>query len=528
MKTTLLLLVCTFGLSLAGRGQSSSDWPAPERPKPRPARPAPARPRPAPARPAPAKAPAPTAPPHDPNRVVPPLDGLWSGPLKVPGGQLELIFRFIKLSGGDYYASLDVPMQKVSRMAVTAVLRGDSVRLHAAEADSRFAGRLSADGKKMSGIWRQPGGFKAPLTLTFAPLPAAASPSRLTPPYREEDVVFSNTGAGLRLAGQLTVPAGPGPFPAVVLLSDAGPQDRDGRATRDDDYAPLGLLADYLTRRGIAVLRFDDRGTGKSTGNPVALLPVLVGDAQAALTYLRGRSELDPARLGLVGHGEGGNVALLAAALPQPPAFVVALAAAGLPGRDLAVQQQATTLKALGAAPAQVAASTQRQRDLLSAIRQNPDNGQAQNVVAKLLREQNAALDATEAQARALELTSARYRYFLDFDPAAQLAAVACPVLLLNGTADLTVDADANLAALGKGLKPNKSASARKLPGVNHLFQSDPAEWPLVNGRPKPEFSPLAQDAIREWVVGLGARKWGSGRLWGGGGGGAAGGGGGV
>ncbi len=497
--TRLLLLLGFMGWHWSAAAQTGSDWPTAPATKPRPAPAKPAPPR--PAKPSPGRD-ASAAPTTNPNRPLPPLDGIWSGPLKVPGGQLELLFRFVKLSNGDYYASLDVPMQKVSRMAVTMALKGDSVRLNAAEADSRFAGRLGPDGKHISGIWRQPGGFKAPLTLTFAPLPAAASPSRLTPPYREEDVVFGNAGAGLRLAGQLTIPAGPGPFPAAVLLSDAGPQDRDGRARASDDYAPLALLADYLTRRGVAVLRFDDRGTGKSTGSPVALPPTLVGDAQSALTYLRGRKELDPARLGLIGHGEGGNVALLAAALPQPPAFVVTLAAYGLPGRDIAVQQQATTLKALGAAPAQVEAGTKQQRTLLETIRQTPDNGQAQTQVVKLLLEQNAALDPAEALVRATELTSVRYRYFLDFDPAAQLAAVACPVLLLNGAADLNVAADANLAALSKALKPNKNASSRKLPGVNHLFQSDPAEWPLVNGRAKPEFSPVAEDIIREWIAG--------------------------
>ncbi|MFC7666517.1 serine aminopeptidase domain-containing protein [Hymenobacter humi] len=289
---------------------------------------------------------------------VPALDGLWKGQLKVPGGQLEVIFRFVKLSGGEYFCSLDVPLQKVSRMAVKTEIKSDTVRLFAEEANSRFVGTVSKDAKQMTGVWQQPG-FKVPMVLTFSALPdMAAKNVRLTPPYREEEATFSNLTVNARLSGMLTIPAGPGPFPAVVLLSDAGPHDRNGTV---GDFGPLGLLADYLTRRGVAVLRFDDRGVGKSAGTPAATTADLVSDAQAGLNYLRTRPEIDLAHLGLVGHGEGGNVALLAAAQPLPPAFVVAMAAYGLPGRDIVVQQQATTLRTLGTENAQIEAATKRQ-----------------------------------------------------------------------------------------------------------------------------------------------------------------------
>ncbi|MBD2770494.1 alpha/beta hydrolase [Hymenobacter sp. BT664] len=428
----------------------------------------------------------------------PALDGLWKGPLKVPGGQLEVIFRFVKLTGGEYFCTLDVPLQKVSRMNVKADVKGDSVRLYAEEAATRFVGRVSSDGKQMSGNWQSPG-FKVPMVLTFTAVPAMnAKNVRLTPPYREEEATFSNLTINARLSGMLTIPAGPGPFPAVVLLSDAGPQDRDGTM---GDFAPLGLLADYLTRRGIAVLRFDDRGTGKSGGTPALTTADLVSDAQAGLNYLRTRPEIDLSHLGLVGHGEGGNVALLAATQPLPPAFVVALAAYGLPGREIVVQQQATTLRTLGTDAAQIEAATKRQQAMLEIIRQTSDNAQAQAIVANMLKQSNSAIDNATAQANAAEMTSPTYRYFLAFNPTDKLTAVSCPVLLLNGTADLAVNADANLGALSKGLKLNKNVTVKKLPGVNHLFQPEPTKWPLLNGQPQPNFSPEAQEAIREWIV---------------------------
>ncbi|MFD2719137.1 alpha/beta hydrolase family protein [Hymenobacter monticola] len=429
---------------------------------------------------------------------APALDGLWKGQLKVPGGQLEVIFRFVKLTGGEYFATMDVPLQKVSRMAVKTEVKGDTVRLFAEEANSRFVGKVSADGKQMVGQWQQPG-FKVPMTLAFSPLPAMNDKKvRLTPPYREEEATFSNLTVNTRLSGMLTIPAGPGPFPAVVLLSDAGPQDRDGTV---GDFAPLGLLADYLTRRGVAVLRFDDRGTGKSGGTPAVTTADLVSDAQAGLNYLRTRPEIDLAHLGLVGHGEGGNVALLAAAQPLPPAFVVALAPYGLPGRDIVVQQQATTLRTLGTENAQIEAATKRQQAMLEIIRQTTDNAQAQAIVANMLKQSNAAIDNATAQSSAAEMTSPRYRYFLAFNPVEKLSAVACPVLLLNGTSDLTINADANLNALKNGLSKNKGVTVKKLQGVNHLFQPDATKWPVINGQPQPNFSPEAQETIREWIM---------------------------
>ena len=429
---------------------------------------------------------------------VPPLDGIWKGPLKVPGGQLEVIFRFVKLAGNEYFATLDVPQQKVKNMTVKVTLVADTVRLLAEEASTRFSGTVAADGKTMSGTWQQPG-FKTPVVLTFTPLPVHSDKKlRLTPPYREEDIQFSNLTANLRLAGVLTVPAGPGPFPAVVLLSDTGPHDRDGTV---GDFAPLAQLADFLTRRGIAVLRFDDRGVGKSTGTPGATTVELVSDAQAGLNFLRTRPEIDLSHLGLVGHGEGGNVALLAAAQPLPPAYVVAMAAYGLPGRDIVLQQQTATLRTLGTEAGQIELAIKRQMAMLEIIRQTTDNAQAQAIVANMLKQNNTSIDNATAQTSAAEMTSARYRYFLAFDPLARLPAVACPVLLLNGTNDLTVNADANLAALAKGLKANKGVAVRKVPGANHLFQPDPSQWPILAGQPQANFSPFAQESIRAWIM---------------------------
>lgn len=424
-----------------------------------------------------------------------PLDGFWKGPLKLPGGQLEVIFRLTQLSSGEYYATLDVPLQKVSRLAVIVATRADTVLMTSAEANSQYVGRLSADGTQLQGTWQQPG-LRVPMTLTrTAPPPAAAAKPRLTPPYREEEVDFQNTQAQLPLGGMLTVPAGPGPFPAVALLGDASQQERNATV---GGFSLPGQLADYLTRRGVVVLRF-----GSPRGAALRTTEERVADAQAALNYLRTRPEVDLAHLGLIGHGEGGNVALLAATRPLPPAFVACLAPYGLPGSAIALQQQEAMLRSLQTPADQIAPVLKRQESMFEIIKQTINNSQAQAILANMLRQNNSVLDLATAQASAAEMVSPTYRFFLRFDPAQSLAQVVCPVLLLYGSTDTSVNPDNNLAVLTKGLKANKAVTTRKLAGVNHLFQSDPSQWPIVGGEAQPVVSPAAADAIRAWVTGL-------------------------
>ncbi|WP_324672359.1 alpha/beta hydrolase family protein [Hymenobacter sp. GOD-10R] len=413
---------------------------------------------------------------------------------------MDLVITLVPLSNGTYYAALDVPQQRINRMPVEVETKGDGITLKIEQAGSSFVGKIENGGARFTGTWQQPG-LKAPLVLQRGTASAAtARRARLTPPYREEDVFFANTQDKLRLGGTLTVPAGVGPFPAVVLVSDTGPQDRDVTV---QEYRMFGILADYLTRRGIAVLRFDDRGVGKSSGNyPNATTADLVTDAQAGLAFLRSRSLIDPQHIGFVGHGEGANIALLAAAQqPQAAAFVVSLAGYGLPGRDVLLQQQGEIMRLIGANPEQVKAALALNEHMVDIIRQTPNDAQARNKVASLIQQNNSNIDPGMARARAAHFTSPWSRYYLDFDPKNKLPDVQCPVLALNGTADLEVAASTNLSILQKGLKGSHDITAQKLSGVNHLFQPEEKDWPLVNGQQQPNFSPKALEIIRAWIV---------------------------
>ena len=438
------------------------------------------------------------------------LFGQWRGLLVVPGGSLEVTIDVTELPDGRRSALLDVPLQRLSRVPLTVALAGDSVQFAATRPALRFAGRWVAS-DKLVGTWRQ-GGTATPLTLEHVAgsEPAAKAPASA---YTSEEVRFVNSAAtagplasstgpgskdGLAFAGTLTRPPGKGPFPAVVLVSDLGPQTRDAVY---DGYRLFVELADGLTKAGFAVLRYDDRGVGNSTGVLAnATAAELATDAQAALNFLRARADVDGTHLGLVGHGEGANVALLAAAGPLPPAFVAALGGYGIPGHEALVQQQTALLKSAGAEPDQVEAATRRQRDMLAIIRNLTDKTQTQAIVANMLRQDAPGLDAATAQASAGQMLTRAYRAFLDFDPQAQLSQVKCPVLLLAGTADEQVNADVNLAALQKGLRANKAVTATKLPGVNHLLQPDMQEWPVVGGQARPVPAASAQAALTTWL----------------------------
>ncbi|WP_210519022.1 alpha/beta fold hydrolase [Hymenobacter terricola] len=450
-------------------------------------------------------------------------------------------------------ATLDLPAKRLSSIPASVTMRNDTVVFYAARADCRFACVPSADGKELRGTWVQPG-LRVPLILRrfvegAAPVLAngQAGTAKVTT-YHIEAVTLTSQPGNVPLAGTLSIPDGPGPFPAAVLLSDMGSQDRD---ERQGNYRLFADIASTLARQGIAVLRLDDRGVGQSGGGGSLITTAgLVKDAEAGLSFLRLRPSIDPARTGLIGHGEGGNVALLAAAQPVPPSFVVALAASGLPGAELLANQaepvanpadtaqvgaarrqawadvlsKAAKLRASGSNAAQVETYVAQQRQkikagerkqvegtlkfrrtMLGIVQQTPSDDQAQAIVVNMLRQRYPGQDPALARSRAEQLITPWYRYYLKFDPQLGLADVQCPVLLLNGTDDAEVNAAANLSALEKGLKGNKRVTARRLPGINHWFQTPAAErLAAADGTVDPVVAPVLLDTVRDWVLKVG------------------------
>lgn len=477
------------------------------------------------------------------------LAGQWAGVLPVPGGSRQ-IFITVSQAADATAAVLHIPDSRLNNSPMRVVTSADSVVFYADQAGCRFASLPVADGQRLRGEWQQPG-FRTVLVLDRVQAnatPAAANIAAAT--YRLEEVRVasaSSANSEVGLGGILSLPLGAGPFPAVVLLSDVGTPERP-----DGTYNLLAELADHLTRQGVAVLRLDDRGQGRSAAVACASTGAeLVADAQSAMNFLRTRPGIDPIRVGLLGHGEGANVALLAAAQAPAPAFLVALGAAGVNGQELLARQTSLVNQAGEPDTAQLAWSRKqaqammlvrreakkqlaaganaeqvqvrvgqeqlrlateakkrndilykRQYALLEIVRQTPDNAQAQAIVANMLKQIYPNLSPATAQTRAGQLTSPWYRSFLTFNPQAELGKVSCPALLLHGTADVQVPAATNLPLLEKGLKANKRVNIQKLDGVNHNFQAPASEQALAAGTaPRAVASADALESISEWVM---------------------------
>ena len=475
------------------------------------------------------------------------LLGQWAGVLSVPGGSRQVTILISQQADGSPTAVLRIDAHRLDKSLMRVRNGADSITFVADQAGCRFAALAVEGGERLRGTWQQPG-FRTVLVLDHVAGTAAVPAPTAT--FATEDVFVSSPSSPtpeLGLGGTLRRPAGAGPFPAVLLLPDATPA-----STPTGSYRLLDNLTDYLLGQGLAVLRLDDRGTGRSSALPTATASAeLAADAQSALNFLRSRPGIDPMRVGVVGHGEGANVALLTATQAPAPAFVVSLAAAGVSGQELLAHQtalvnapgepdtaqlawdtrcaqfmaqarrEAKQQLAGGASPEQVQVRVaqaqlrlttearkrndmlfKRQFALLEIIRQTPDNAQAQAIVANMLRQIYPGLAPATAQARASQLTSSWYRSLLAFNPQLELAKVTCPTLLLHGNSDALVPAATNLPALEKGFKGNKQATFQRLDGVSHDFQVAPSERALLaGGAPQATVSTDALDAVGEWVA---------------------------
>lgn len=360
--------------------------------------------------------------------------------------------------------------------------------------------------------FRGMGGVRLALVLSFAWMvmnQAVAAPARpQTPqppfPYAESELEFDSPyEAGVHLAGTLVIPAGKGPFPAVLLLNGPGQQDRDATVL---GHKPFAVIADYLARRGVASLRVDDRGVGKSRG-PLAELTTAVSaeDAAAALAMLRGQAGIDPARVGAIGHSEGAVIAAMLAAEPSNRvSFVVLLAAPGV-NHDRNMQFQIENFSRAAGDPETVTRSKVRAQVRLDAVVSRNPRLSTEDLVEALLKavlDMSPQTDPNAARRAVTAFTRPWMRYYLAFDPVPVIEHLRCPVLALSGEKDMQVRSRDNLAAIEKALTNggNKDATVKALPGLNHLFQT--ADTGAINEYEKIEesFSPAALKVIGNWL----------------------------
>ena len=451
-----------------------------------------------------------------PSRGVPGegLVGHWQGSLKpMPVIELRLVLELTNSPSGKPGGAMVSVDQGHARIPITALTENaGTVHLETKSVGGVFDGKLSGDGSEIAGDWKQ-GGQTLPLVfrrLAQAPHLNRPQEPKKPYPYDEEEVTVENRAAGLKLAGTLTLPRGSGPHPAVVFITGSGPQDRDEAIM---GHRPFFVLADHLTRQGIAVLRCDDRGVGKSTGNfGKATDTDFVEDTLAAMAYLRGCPEIDSQHIGLLGHSEGGIIAPRAAVKSPDTSFIVLLAGVGVPMEELLVRQGRDIARVMGAGEEVAATNAALQRAIFRVVKEEQDPAEAEAALRNLFREQLATL--TDEQRRALGLSEAMlegqvkmvlspwFRELLTCDPRPTLRAVKCPVLALNGEKDLQVAAKENLAAIREALTAggNQRAKTAELPGLNHLFQTCRTGAMAEYGRIEETFNPAAMTLISDWI----------------------------
>jgi pimeloyl-ACP methyl ester carboxylesterase len=393
---------------------------------------------------------------------------------------------------------MDSPDQNANGLPATVTLEGNHVRISAQGAAGSFDGAFTADGAGLAGQWSG-----AP--TTFTRMPPGASVAALdrpqTPvkpyPYREDLVTYAGGADTVRIAGTLTIPQGNGPFPAVLLIAGSGPQTRDESIY---GHAVFLVLADTLTRHGIAVLRYDKRGLGQSTGDYAGATSTdFAADAVAGVDYLRARQEIDEKWIGLIGHSEGGLIAPMVAERDPTVGFLVLMAGPAVPGDQIIMAQTKAIAAAAGAADAELAADAAIERRFLDAVMSAKDANSAERAVREVLKGAGMPDAAVDAQARAA--ASNWYRFFLSYDPGPALGRMKQPVLAVIGSNDLQVPADLNLPALRSALKSHRDATVVELPGLNHLFQTAKTGAPSEYGEINETISPTALDLITRWIL---------------------------
>ena len=426
-----------------------------------------------------------------------PVAGAWEGAIDTGAVRLRIGVAITAQPDGKLSAMMDSPDQGAYGLPLSDVTFADGVlKFVLQRANGAFEGRLNAAGTEIAGTWTQGGAL--PLVLKkVEKLTRLNRPQEPKPPfpYRSEPVAIVNAAGRVVLDGTLTVPEGKGPFPAVVLITGSGPQNRDEEIF---GHKPFLVLADHLTRRGIAVLRYDDRGVGKSTGSfASATSEDFAGDAWTAWQTLSARPEIDAKRLGLLGHSEGGLIAPMLAASHGEIAFVVMLAGTGVTGEQVMLAQAAAIMKASGAPAETIAANTDLQKQVFAILREETS-------MARIVERLGAIPAGSKEASAALVKQSASpwLRFFATYDPAPALAKVRCPVLVIGGERDLQVLSAQNLPAIGAALVQggNQNHTVLELPGLNHLFQSARTGLPTEYAQIEETMAPAALDTITTWI----------------------------
>jgi hypothetical protein len=442
------------------------------------------------------------------------LAGSWLGKLEVSSIALRIVFNISVIEKDSLVVTLDSPDQGANGIKIgPATLEGRGISVKAPLLMAEYTGTIRND-TVIEGKFNQ-AGQTLPLNLVKQKRAFTLNrPQEPRPPfpYLSEQVSFTNEKAGIKLAGTLTIPEGEGPFPAVILITGSGSQNRNEELM---GHKPFWVIADNLSRNGVAVLRYDDRGVGQSQGTPLnATSADFADDVEGAFSFLRTKNDIDPQRIGLAGHSEGGFIAPIVASRNPAVAFIVSLAGPGVTGEMILNRQNQDINLASGADAREVKKGISINKKLFAVLKSEPDNTKAETRIAEvykkeLIKEKRSPEEIDQALKQlngSMSPVSYNWlRYFISTDPAPFWKKVKCPVLALNGEKDLQVAAGQNLPAIEKAIKSggNREVTIMALPDLNHLFQHCKTGLPAEYGEIEETFSPEVLKIITDWINGL-------------------------
>ena len=436
------------------------------------------------------------------------IAGEWNGVLKVQGIQLRLVFHITNEEKG-YSSTMDSPDQGAKGIHVTSTRYENSILImEISTLGVHYKGTLD-DQNIFIGIFKQ-AGQSFPLNLSKEKV---IKPQEPTEPYsyHSENIKFENMQDKIVLAGTLTLPQKNGNFPVVILISGSGPQNRNEEVF---GHKPFLVLADHLTKKGIAVLRFDDRGTAESTGNfKTATSLDFTGDVESAIRYLQTRKEINKNQIGLIGHSEGGIIAPIIASKSKDINFIVLLAGPGIRGDKLLLIQQELIGKASGISDADLQKAKVINKGAFDIVLKSNNTEMLETELTSYI--QQAIIDNPESgkptgiseddyvKLQVSQLINPWMRYFIKYDPAPILEKIKCPVLAINGEKDLQVPSKVNLEAIEKALKKggNTKVTIKELANLNHLFQECETGSPSEYAAIEQTFSPIALAKISNWIL---------------------------
>jgi hypothetical protein len=440
------------------------------------------------------------------------ITGTWNGMLKVGNAELRMVVNINKTDNG-YKATMDTPDQGVKGLNVSTLTFEEQVlKFNVAEAGLTYAGTLGSD-SICKGTFKQ-GGMSIPLDLQKGIIEkkAVVRPQEPTKPYPyyTEELSFENKKAHITLSGTLTLPKKEGKYPVVVLITGSGPQNRNEEIL---GHNPFLVWADYLTKNGIGVLRYDDRGIGQSTGDfKTATTYDFASDVEAALAYLTTRKDIDVKKIGLMGHSEGGVIAPLVASQSKEVNFIVLLAGTGIRGDSLMLLQKQNIERGMGIPELAVQGAQNTFRKAYDCIVNTADDATAKKDLTAYFQQFLKSNPMAKPQNMSEEMfinamvnpiATPWMQCFIRHNPFPVLKNVKCPVLAVNGEKDLQVPSKINLEAIKQGLEQggNKQVTIKEFPNLNHLFQECKTGLTEEYGQLEQTIAPSVLSEVSNWIL---------------------------